>query len=77
MSISHRICTKISEDGDIWTNKTGYRSDIEETVPAEGGRNNRSQSVSGSYPYADKYPTQVERVTDYGVFKGEEQSDDI
>ena len=77
MSISHRICAEISEDGDIWTDKTGYRSDIEKTVSAKGGRNNRSQSMPGSYTHADKHPTQVQRITDYGVPEGEEQPDDI
>lgn len=77
MSISHRIRTKISEDGDIWPNKTGHRGDIEETVPAEGYRNNRSESVPGPYPYADKHPAQVQCIADNGVFEREEQSDDI
>ena len=36
MSISHRICAQISKDGDIWSDKTGYRSDIEKTVSAKG-----------------------------------------
>ena len=49
MSISHRICTKISEDGDIWTNKTGYRSDIEETVPAEGDHIHMLISIPPKY----------------------------
>ena len=77
MSISHRLCAEIPEDGDIWPDKTGYRSDIEETVPAEGSRDNRSQSVPGPYPYADKHPAQVQRIADNGVFERKKQSDDI
>ena len=62
---------KLSKDGDIWTDKTGYRSDIEKTVSAKGRRNYRSQSMPGPYTYADKHPTQVQRITDYGVFERE------
>ena len=71
MSISHRICTQISKDGDIWSNKTGYRSDIEKALSAKGRRNHRSQSMPRPYTHADKHPTQVQRVTDYGVFERE------
>ena len=67
MSISYRICTQISKDGDIWTDKTGYRSDIKETVSAKRGRNHRRQSVPGPYTHADKHPTQVQRIL---VYKG-------
>ena len=64
MSISHRLCAEIPEDGDIWPDKTGYRSGIEKTVSAKGGRNDRSQSVSRPYTYADKHSTQVQHITD-------------
>lgn len=37
MSISHRIRVEISENRDVWADKTGYRSDIKKTVPAKGG----------------------------------------
>ena len=71
MSISHRLCAEIPEDGDIWPDKTGYRSDTEETMPAKGGRNYRSQSMPRPSTHADKYPTQVQHITDYGIFERE------
>ena len=67
MSISHRLCAEIPKDGDIWPDKTGYRSDTEETMPAKGGRNYRSQSMPRPYTHADKHTAQVQRITDYGV----------
>ena len=71
MSISYRICTQISKDGDIWTDKTGYRSDIKETVSAKRGRNHRSQSVPRPYTHADKHPSLIQCITDHGVFERE------
>ena len=69
--MSHRVCPQISEDGDIWTDKTGYRSDIKKALSAKGCRNHRSQSVPRPYTHADKHPTQVQRITVYGVFERE------
>ena len=73
--------TKISDlgssYGDIWTDKTGYRSDIKETVSAKRGRNHRSQSVPRPYTHADKHPSPIQCITDHGVFEREKQSDDI
>ena len=34
-------------------------------------RDYRSQSVTRPYTYVDKYPTQVQRITDYEVFERE------
>mgnify|MGYP001122832178 CR=1 FL=1 len=67
--------TKISDlgssYGDIWTDKTGYRSDIKETVSAKRGRNHRSQSVPRPYTHADKHPSPIQCITDHGVFERE------
>ena len=65
------FCTQISKDGDIWTDKTGYRSDIKETVSAKRGRNHRSQSVPRPYTHADKHPSPIQCITDHGVFERE------
>ena len=70
MSISYRICTQISKDGDIWTDKTGYRSDIKETVSAKRGRNHRRQSVPGPYTHADKHPSKYSVSQTMGYLKG-------
>ena len=53
MSISYRICAEISPDGNIWTDKTGYRSDIEETVPTKRSGDHRGTGMPRSHSYVD------------------------
>ena len=43
----------------------------------KGGRDYRSRSVQGPYPYAREYTAKIQCSTDYGVFKGEEQPYDL
>ena len=43
----------------------------------QGGRNRRSGSVQGPYPHARKYTAEVQRSTDHGVSKREEQFRDL
>ncbi len=50
---------------------------LRKAVPAKRSRNNRSSSMPGSYPYADKYTPKIQCEPDRGISKGEEQSNDI
>lgn len=45
MSIPCGICAEVPTHGDIWTNQTGYRSNIAETVPAKRDIYHKSQSI--------------------------------
>ena len=73
MSIPCSVCTEISENGDIWPNQKRYWSDTSQTMRAKGYWNNWSRSLSGPYPYADKFFAEVQHFLRYGISQGKEQ----
>ena len=67
------VCSKISENGDIWPNQKRYWSDTSQTMRAKGYWNNWSRSLPGPYPYADKFFAEVQHFLRYGISQGKEQ----
>ena len=55
MSIPHRICTKVSQTGNLSRNKSRYRINTQKAMRTKGSGNNRSKCMPGSYPYAHQY----------------------
>ena len=70
---SHNICTKISQAGNVWKNKSGYRANIAKVMRAKRSRNNRSPGMPRSPPYASEYPAQFKHSAIHGVSEREKQ----
>ena len=47
------ICSQIPQNGNIWANQNGYRSDTEKIVRAKRSGNHSGRSLPGSYPHAN------------------------
>ena len=74
---SHNICTKISQAGNVWKNKSGYRANIAKVMRAKRSRNNRSSVMPISHSYDSEYSTQFKYNAIHRVSKREKQLDDI
>ena len=77
MSIPRSIRTQISTDGNLRRNQGRYREDTEAVMQAKRSGDYRSRSVRRPYPHAHQRTAEVQHITDNGISKGEEQSNDI
>ena len=53
MPVSCSVCSQIPQNGNIWANQNGYRSDSEKIVRAKRSGNHSGRSLPGSYPHAN------------------------
>ena len=77
MSIPRRLCTKISERSNTWTDSDRYQEHPKKTVRVYRGRNYRGRDLPRPYPYAGEYPAQIQCITVYGISQREKFADDI
>ena len=77
MSIPHRICTEISQTGDIWKVPSRNRENDKASMWKERCGDNPSERVSRPYPHAGKHTAEDECVAVYGNIKGQDELNDI
>ena len=70
MPVSCGICTEISKNGDMWTNKSGYRTNPQKVVRAKRSGDHTGRSVPGSLHMLIRIPPKYSVSQIMGYLKG-------
>lgn len=77
LSVSHRICTEVSQERNLWTVEKRHRRNTADIVQAKECGNTEGRGVCRPHTYAGKYSTVPECSTVYGISQGKEQLNDF
>ena len=72
VQIPHRVLSKVSKEGDIWTVSGRPEGDHPDIVQIQGRGDIGRPHDAGSHPSAIKYTTKIQRIRSDGIPEGKE-----
>ena len=77
LSVSHRICTEVSQERNLWTVEKRHRRNTADIVQAKECGNTGGRGVHRPHTYAGEHSAVLKCSTVHGISQGKEQFDDL